>query len=256
MIRKKLGAIEWLEFELFASYPHLKHAVFLRNGGVSSGAFKSLNASKWKGDDPANVDENRRRIASILKIPHLILARGVHGKTVELVTEVKEEYPDCDGLVTSAKNWGLLVTHADCQAAIFYDPIHQAIANVHAGWRGQVQNIYKEAVLKMNRIFDSNPKDLLVGIAPSLGPANAEFKNFSKELPADFWRFQVKPTYFDLWALAHHQLEECGIRSENIQIARLDTFANAEDFFSYRRVMPVGNQEKTTGCHATVVALS
>jgi hypothetical protein len=37
MLRKKRGSLEWLEFDLFQEFPEIKHAVFLRHGGVSEG---------------------------------------------------------------------------------------------------------------------------------------------------------------------------------------------------------------------------
>jgi polyphenol oxidase len=136
----------------------------------------------------------------------------------------------------------------DCQAAILYDPIHRALANVHAGWRGNVQNIYRTAVQKMVHSFGSKPQDLLVGISPSIGPKHAEFKNYKSEFPEEFWEFQVKPTYFDLWQIARHQFESSGVLAHHIQIAEICTFDHPSDYFSYRR-------DKTTGRHATVAML-
>ena len=254
MIRKKQGEIEWLEFELFANKP-IKHAVFLRKGGVSLDSFHSLNTIFETGDDPQNVEENLKRIQSALNIETLISSYNVHGTHIELINEAKNMVPDCDGLMTQQKNWGLLVNHADCQATIFYDPAHHALAIVHAGWKGQADKIYHKTIDKMGQAFGTRPEDLLVAISPSLGPKNSEFINYRVELPEEFWHFQVKPTYFDLWAISHHQLEECGVAAHHIEIAEIDTYAHPEDFFSYRREKAKGRLEKITGCHATVAAL-
>ena len=35
----------------------------LRNGGVSTGVYESLNVSPTSGDQPDNIRENRRRLA-------------------------------------------------------------------------------------------------------------------------------------------------------------------------------------------------
>ncbi len=255
MIRRNNGNIEWLEFELFSQEAHLTHGVFLRHGGVSTGSYSSLNVVTGTGDNLLNVQENLRRIHHSLNVERLITADQVHGHEVQHVLEPKEQFSECDGLFTNQKNWGLVIAHADCQAAIFYDPIHHAIANVHAGWRGQVKNIYQEIVNKMRHAFHSKPEDLLVGVSPSLGPENSEFIHFRKELPEEFWSFQVKDTYFNLWAIARHQLQACGILPHHIQIAEIDTFATPQDFFSYRREKKTGRTEKITGCHGTVAAL-
>jgi polyphenol oxidase len=249
MIRKKAGNVEWLEFELFADHPGLIHGIFLRHGGVSEGPFSSLNAGGRAGDDPQKTEMNRAQMKKALNIQHFVSGCQVHGDEVVWVKQSDQELGDCDGLITQTQNLALMIKHADCQAAIFYDPIHHALGNVHCGWRGNVKNIYRNTVKKMGEIFGSRPEDLLVGISPSLGPNHSEFKNYKTEFPEEFWRFQVRPEYFDLWAIAKFQLESCGILPHHIQIAEICTFANDRDCFSYRRDKPTGN-------HATLAALS
>lgn len=256
MIRKSKNDLHWLEFELFSEEPKLVHAIFLRHGGVSKGVYCSLNFIKGIADDPNHVKENQRRALDALGIKTLICAEHVHGAHIEWVKAANQNIGEADGLMTNQKNIGLIATHADCQAAIFYDPIHLAIATVHAGWRGQAQNIYKKTVLKMAETFCTKAEDLLVAISPSLGPENAEFQNYQEELPQEFWRFQVKPSYFNLWEIARHQLEESGVLSHHIQIAGIDTFATPEDFFSYRRQKKAGHIQPVTGCHGTIAALT
>ena len=141
-----------------------------------------------------------------------------------------------------------MIKHADCQAAIFYDPVHHAVSCVHAGWRGNVQNIYAHAIAFMAGKFHSQPADILVCISPSLGPHFSEFKNYKTEFPESFWPFQIRPNYFNLWEISRTQLQECGILPHHIEIASICTYANEQDFFSYRR-------DKVTGRNATVVAL-
>lgn len=250
MIRKKQGVIEWLEFELLQGLG-IVHGIFLRHGGVSEGLFASLNV-KLGDDDETKVKKNRAQLAKTLNIDHIVSSFAKHGTEIEEVTSPEGTF-FCDGLLTNKKKLGLLTTHADCQAAIFYDPIHQVIGSVHAGWRGQVQNIYHHAVKKMGLNFGSRPEELLVCISPSLGPSHAEFKHYKKEIPKEYWHFQVRDTFFDLWAIAQNQLEFSGILPHHIEIAKIDTYANPQDFFSYRRETRAGNT--LTGCHGTVVAL-
>ena len=44
--------------------PGVRHAFFTRRGGVSDGIYASLNVGLGSGDDPAAVQENRRRCAA------------------------------------------------------------------------------------------------------------------------------------------------------------------------------------------------
>jgi hypothetical protein len=249
MLRKKQGAIEWLEFELLAEIPHLRHGVFLRHGGVSQPPFDSLNAGGGTGDLPEHAEQNRALIQSAIGAKALISERQTHSDELALIkstADMKKE--ECDGLITKEKELGLMIKHADCQAAIFYDPEHHALGVIHAGWRGQVKNIYAKTIAFMQNTFASSPDNLLVGISPSLGPQASEFIHYKNEFPPQFWDYQIKPNYFDLWEISRMQLQAAGILPHHIEIAGLCTYSEPSDFFSYRR-------EKVTGRHATVAML-
>jgi hypothetical protein len=248
MIRNEINGIHFLEFELFKQFPKLQCQIFLRHGGFSSLKFGSLNLSYTVGDDRDKVQANEKKILSILGLKNLVRGKLTHGKTViqaKLEENVNLSY---DGIATNQLNLGLLITHADCQAACFYDPVNHVVANVHSGWRGNVQNIYAETVSFMKKTYGTKPENLYVGIAPSLGPDDAEFINYKNELPISFWNYQVKPHHFDFWQISKMQLKACGILCPHIQIASISTFSNHQDYFSYRL-------ENITGRNATVVAL-
>jgi YfiH family protein len=248
MLRKERNGVHWLEFELLSDIPHLKHAVFLRHGGHSQGNHASLNLSFNVNDHPKHVQANLDTVAAILETQRLIWGEQHHGTSLALIGPEITQSPYCDALATNASQIGLLIHHADCQAAIIYDPVNRAIVNVHCGWRGSVQNIYAHAIASMQTFFQSKPQNLLVGISPSLGPQSAEFIHYRKELPEPFWEFQVKPHYFDFWAISEMQLVQAGVLKDHIQIARIDTMSNPHDYFSYRF-------NKIRGGHGTIVAL-
>jgi YfiH family protein len=246
MQRHAKGTLAWLTFDLFAQFPHLLHGIFLRHGGVSTGHFDSLNFGTVQGDLPENVEANRKIALNALGIKECCELWQHHGKQVVQASLHQKE--NGDALTTNQKHVGLSILHADCQAAIFYDPVHHAVSNVHCGWQGSVQNIYKETTEAMKHLYGSKPEDLHVGISPSLGPHASEFINHKRELPPQFDSFQFKPTYFDFWQISRWQLEACGMLPQHIEIAAMCTYSNPVDFFSYRRV-------KASGRHATLVAL-
>lgn len=252
MQRHHKNGLEWLEFDLLADCPRVKHALFLRHGGVSVGRYASFNFGRDVGDDPAHVAENERRLKSVLcgsARDRLITGRGVHGTSIAFVDEgSSEEIVAVDGLMTACPHLTLKMHHADCQIAFLYDPIKHVIANIHSGWRGSVVNIYQKAVDKMRQIYNCAPQDLLVCISPSLGPAHAEFIHYRQELPKPFWDFQVRSSYFDFWAITEMQLKEAGVLPHHIEVARVCTHAHPEDFFSHRR-------DKLTGRHAACITL-
>lgn len=219
MIRKNRGEIAWLEFELLQE-ADIKHAVFLK------GSFE---------EEASDLFEEA------------IYFNQVHGKEIGVI-EGRGEILRVDGAITKMKNIPLAIRHADCQATIFYDPVQKVLANVHAGWRGLVQNIYQETVEKLVKQFSVHPDNLLVCIGPSLEPSHSEFIHYKQEFPESFWRFQVKSNYFNLWEIAKFQLKELGILSRNIEVAELGTYENSQDFYSYRR-------DKTALRNITVAAL-
>jgi YfiH family protein len=225
------------------------HGVFSRHGGTSRGSFAALNVSDSVGDHPDSVKVNRENIRKALGIPKIIYANEVHGSNVHRVTAKNMgKVPPADALYTTEKNVGLAATHADCQIAFFYDPVHEAVAIAHAGWKGTAQNLFARVVETLHREIGTQAHNLIVCISPSLGPDHAEFKNYKQEIPQDYWNFQVKPTYFDFWAISRKQLTGAGVPDKNIEMSEICTFCAKEDYFSYRR-------EKETGRHASVIGL-
>lgn len=241
--------LEWIEFELLDPYPHILHGVFSRHGGVSQGPFSTLNLGDSTSDKPDHVKSNREFVRKMMDVKQLIIPHQTHGTIVHRVTSKNlDKTPQCDAMFTTEKGIALGVTHADCQGAIFYDPVHEAVGIAHCGWRGSAQNLYARVVDTMRREIGSQAHNLIVCISPSLGPDHSEFKNYRQELPQDFWEYQVKPNYFDFWAISRMQLMACGIPDRNIEIAEVCTVCSPDDYFSYRR-------EKDCGRNGTVVAL-
>ncbi len=246
---RKFGDIEALSFAKFSA-PSLRHAVFSRKGGVSTAPYDYLNVGLNVGDDPENVYENRARVKKALGLAALVSAQQVHGVEVMTVAgPVVEdvEFPGYDALITDLPGVGLMVQQADCQAVMLFDPARKVIGIVHAGWRGSRANIIQKTISSMNKAFGTIPEDLQAAVSPSLGPCCAEFVNYRQELPAHFQSYQLRPNYFDFWAISRDQLLACGVKADNIEIAGVCTVCD-KNFFSYRR-------ERNTGRFGTVIAL-
>lgn len=252
MILQEKEGVYWLEFELLRQFKHIVHGVFLRKGGVSKEPFlASLNVGGRVGDNPNNVKINRQKIRLCLGVKSLVTADQCHEDHilhVEGVGDAEDVFIEKsgDGLFTTLKNIGLTTYHADCQAALFYDPKKNVIANIHCGWKGNVKNIFGKTVKTLKEEMGSDPKDLLVCVSPSLGPFHSEFINYEKELPREFYPYQIAPTYFDLWEISYQQLCSSGVDPSHIEVARMCTYENKEQFFSHRR-------ERPTGRNATVI---
>ncbi len=175
-----------------------------------------------------------------------VFPKQVHGDAIVRI-ETGQEQVVADGLFTTVKGIMLGVRHADCQGMLFYDPVVQVVAVAHVGWRGNVANLPGKMVARLKSELGCKASDLQVAISPSLGPRCAEFVNYRTEWPERFWPFQVKPMYFDLWAISRAQLGAEGVLAEHIECAEVCTHCSPE-WFSYRR-------DKATGRSGSAIAL-
>jgi polyphenol oxidase len=251
-LREKNG-IKFYRFPRLAAFPGVIHGVFTRQGGVSTGPYRSLNVSPAVGDLDSRVEENRRRVQQTLELAELISATQVHGLQGAVIGQSSPappgEIPEADILITAKPGLGLVIKQADCQAVMFYDPEHRVVAQTHCGWRGQVMGVLGKTVELLVRHFGSRPEALHAAIGPGLGPCCAQFQNYRREFPPELWTYQVSPGYFDLWQLSFDQLTAAGLKPENLEVAGLCTRCREEDFFSYRR-------DRITGRQAAVIALA
>lgn len=234
-----------------AFHPHaFIHGIFGRDGGESRKPFDSLNVSFGVGDDPRLVRRNRERIKKALQLPCLVSCRQVHQDRVFVVDRTPRDDFEADGfdaLITDQRGVGLMIQQADCQAVLLADPAQRAVGICHAGWRGSVANIIGRTITSLERHFGIAPADLLAAVSPSLGPCCAEFVHYREELPQAFWTFQATTDHFDFWSISKRQLQDAGVRPENISIAGVCTVCDP-DYFSYRR-------EKQTGRFASVLGM-
>ncbi|MFV0435788.1 MAG: peptidoglycan editing factor PgeF [Desulfopila sp.] len=241
----------------FAGYEtrSCRYGFFDRHGGVSDGAFSSLNIGMAVGDSEAAVAANRQLVKRCLRADCLISAHQVHGDRVYQVGEnsgADLEVEGYDALITRQTGVGLIVQHADCQAVLLYDPVHEAIGAVHSGWRGSVANIIAATVGAMNRAFATDPADLQTVISPSLGPCCAEFVNYAEELPTSFLPFMDNRKHFDFWQISKRQLLSCGVRAQAIAVSAICTSCSP-DYFSYRRAC---REKRVTGRNCSGIVLT
>jgi YfiH family protein len=177
----------------------------------------------------------------------------VHGARVHMLelvkdTDLQEDAPCADAMVTNLTGIALMVKQADCQAVILVEPVKKAIAVIHCGWRGNVANLPAKVVERMTSSLDCSAAEMRAAIGPSLGPCCAEFTSHETLFPAHFRRFMVRRNHFDLWELSRMQLLEAGLKKDRIEIAGICTRCRTDLFFSYRG-------EGATGRFATLVML-
>lgn len=231
------------------------HGMFACAGGVSDPPFSGLNLSYYTGDQADHVRENRRRMLRALGLSHLISVRQVHGDRVLWVEpqHLDTEVDGYDAIISTLPDTGVLIQQADCQAILLWAPDPGPIvAAIHSGWRGSVQNIIGTTIKKMRLHGAVDPATLHAAISPSLGPCCAEFINYKTELPTWMHAYQVRPHYFDFWAISKVQLQQAGVLEKNINVSRICTKCDPH-YFSYRRAAHINGG--ITGRNGSVIGL-
>ena len=208
-----------------------------RRGGVSGAPYDTLNVGRHVGDDPASVEENRRRFCAALDTDPawLVTAGQVHGATVRVVEAPRHE-PFCDGLVTTTSRLLLAIATADCAPVLLSDPVAGVIGACHAGWRGAVAGIAARTVQTMVE-RGARPSSLRAHVGPCL---SREAFEVGPEVAAQFdaavvHRREAWPRpHVDLKAAVRRQLSDAGLADDHIEASAHCTLQEDDTFFSHR----------------------
>lgn len=214
---------------------NVKAYVSSRQGGVSTGAFASLNLGAHVGDDRAAVTENRRRLAEAAGLAQPIQwLKQVHGCAVSAVGQ--HEGVEADACWTAAENMPCAVLTADCLPVLFAARDGGCVAAAHAGWRGLAAGVLEATVAAM----PTPPENLLAWLGPAIGPAAFQVgpevrAAFVSQAMDDASAFEPDGQRWraDLFALARARLQRAGIRA--LYGGGICTVHNGEKYFSHRR---------------------
>ncbi len=125
-------------------------------GGVSDGVYQSLNGGLGSNDDPANVAENRRRMAEEMGVApqRLLSAFQIHSPDAVVATGPWQgaARPRADAIVTRTEGLAIGITAADCGPILLVDPNARVIGAVHAGWKGALTGIVESTVDFMEKL--------------------------------------------------------------------------------------------------------
>jgi len=234
----------FIQAPALASHSGIRHAFFTRQGGVSDGIYASLNGGIGSSDEPAKVQENRRRMAAALGAKHdaLISVHQVHSPDAVIVEGPwRGERPKADAMVTATPGLALGITTADCGPVLFADAEARVIGAAHAGWRGAVTGVLESTIAAMERL-GARRATIVAVLGPTISQKAYEvgpdfIKRFAEEAPGHerFFMETERPDHamFDLPGFIGARLEAAGIGAfTNLGLC---TYSDEERFFSYRR---------------------
>jgi YfiH family protein len=241
---------------------NIRHAFFTREGGVSTGIYASLNGGIGSNDDPANVKENRRRMADALEAPALVSCYQIHSAEV-IVAETawtRENAPRADAIVCKTPSLAIGVSVADCGPVLFADNEARVIGCAHAGWKGAFTGVLEATLEKMVSLGADRAR-IVAAIGPlirqssyEVGPEfvarfhEADHRNIRFFAPSE----RQHHSQFDLPGYISSRLKKAKVGT--IDDLCLDTYSDEERFFSYRRA--THNGEKDYGRLVAAISLA
>ena len=247
---------------LLSAIPGLRHAFFTREGGVSDGVYAGLNGGIGSNDDPANVRENRRRMADQMGVApeHFLSVHQIHSPDVVVATGPwpSEVRPRADAIVTRTEGIAIGVTTADCGPILFADPAARVIGAAHAGWKGALTGVLESTIEAMVKL-GADRGSMVVAIGPLIRQNSYEVGSEFVErfLAADagnaaFFMASTRAGHsmFDLAGFIRIRLERAGVLM--IDDIGVDTYSD-ERFYSYRR--SVHRNEPDYGRHVHAIVL-
>jgi YfiH family protein len=246
LLRESQG-IHYYSCCAFERVPHLHHGFSTRCGGAPDLNESSLNLSNSLWDSPARVSENRRRFLTTLHLEdaHLITLRQVHSNRVHIIKNISSQWNQSEGdaLATRVENVALSVQVADCLPVLIADPVANAVAAVHSGWRGTLSQILLQTIREMEKAFNCDPSTLLVAVGPGIRACCFEVGSEVADLFDGQYPGCCSPSsaidnsrkyLLDLGKALDVQMNLAGIQPEHRYDLGACTRCNPNEFFSYR----------------------
>ena len=218
----------------------IPHGFLGRRGGVSQGVVSGLNVGHGAGDDAEAVAENRRRaVATVLPGAQLATVYQVHSP--DAVTVVRPwppaARPHADAMATDQPGVLLGIVTADCAPVLLADNEAGVVGAAHAGWRGAHGGVLEAVVGEMAGL-GARRERIVAAIGPAIAQPSYEVDeafraNFSQADERFFTDGRSGHWQFDLEGYAAMRLKRAGV--DMVERLSLDTYPDAERFYSYRR---------------------
>jgi polyphenol oxidase len=155
----------------------------------------------------------------------LIALRQVHSNRVHIIKDISAQWnqAEADAIATRVENIALAVKTADCLPVLIVDPVKNAVAAVHSGWRGTLSGILLCTIREMQRAFGSDPARLLTAIGPGIraccyevgGDVAELFKEYPECCSATPASVRPDKYLLDLGKVLDVQMNRAGICPEN-----------------------------------------
>lgn len=241
----------------------IQHGFFTRRDGTSTGIYASLNCGPGSNDNPDAIHKNRGAVlANFPTCKSLLSLYQIHSPTVITVTAPWPDggQPKADGMVTRKPGIVLGILTADCAPVLLADENAGVIGAAHAGWKGALGGVVQNVVDAMVTL-GAKRQDIVATVGPCIAQKSYEvgpdlYNVFMDQTPAHaiFFKSSERAGHylFDLEGFVVHRLQQTGITRANA--FHRDTYAEPDNFFSYRRTTHQG--EPDYGRQISAIALT
>ena len=107
-----VNGVPYLVYPMLEQTGVVKHGFTTRLGGVSKGYCATMNISTTRGDDPRDVEENKRRLAEAIGVrpEDMTFTHQTHTVNVAVVEEEDrgKRFMETDGMVTNVLSGDIL----------------------------------------------------------------------------------------------------------------------------------------------------
>ena len=237
-----MAVSEFLHSNLLGRYKCLDH--FITTACIKNSENESFNLSLKAGNINISL-KNREYLAKHLNVDTncLVFPDQCHTDNILQVTSgnYTDGFNETDALITNVKGLYIGILAADCVPVLLFDNDKQAVAAIHAGWKGTEKKIVKKTIEKMNDVFNSDPKNIIAYIGPSVCSYCYEVgEEVAAKFRIDYYPGEIisvrnNKLYLDLWLANYVQLEKSGVNIQNIEVSGICTFENTDYFFSARK---------------------
>jgi polyphenol oxidase len=223
---------------IFTAFPGVAAGMSTRHGGVSKPPYATLNLANSGPDDAAHRSENRRRFCAALGFSpeQMVRSHQVHGVEILQASQCGV-YEGYDAFITRQPGLLLAASVADCTPILIFDAQNNAIAAIHAGWKGTVAQLVRHTLERMHAEYGTVGAHCFAYIGPCIDECSFEV---GEEVAVHFsdrfktWNPEAQKFFVDLKAANAAQLTDWGVPAAQIEVSPWSTVLHNATFFSHR----------------------
>ena len=208
--------------------------------GYSKAPFDCFNLGAHVDDKPEAVVQNRAQLQAALALNQPISwLNQVHGTMVHEYSGVEQANITADACISRKPNIACAVLTADCLPILLCTKQGDAVAAVHAGWRGLLAGVIEACALKL-----APSEQIIAYIGPAISAVAFEvgpelrdaFLAHDPNTSVAFTPGIGDRSFANLALLARQRLQNIGVSC--ISESGRCTYSESELFYSHRRAGP------------------